>query len=554
MAIKLNDKEFKLNKVTLIDYKVIEMDRVLTNLFARIFHNGSESKLSRNSKDLHTIERFRDHFLADSESFAGFNDGNNPDIVERWIETHLLDLVNRGKTKQAVAAPRPLHGFTYRFRNAKHCRDYGASAMVYELLRNARNGVGTEVLKLLRQYFFKGVDPSTGKRDFDPSVDVETQALLNRLNSDAVTQDVEQRGSRTSHQPICIGASDILANDLLRLLRYKEVIPRTVMVDYLKILIAFHLALYHLRLLKLMPCLVSKKGNEPICESQRCPVKPFENAPFGSCPNQIGLFLDVKGQPDTWIAELARRSADTHYRRIPSYIRSAFLARKLDEMGGYWQKIGKPPGGNRNELSLHEVLGLLQNEYKPERNSFFETRLQNIVEAATKDDNDLDPEIQQIFDLKLDAMDSYIECLSAVRGDYNRKFITNFLDASMLKNRPGALIAQTRARGAPRRFVLDTRLLEVLLQLAVLEIRNNKFQTCELRVDDLLEFLRSRYGLFIDRLPSGDGFESPSIQDREALRANKEAFKDKLRDIGFFRDLSDAYITQNVSPRYRIKA
>ncbi len=554
MATELKDKEFRLNKITLIDYKVIEMDRVLTNLFARIYHNGSESKLSRNNKDLHTIERFRDHFLADSESFSGFNDGNNPEIVERWIETHLLDLVNRGKAKQAVAAPRPLHGFTYRFRNAKHCRDYGASAMVYELLRNARNGVGLEVLKLLRQYFFKGVDPSTGKRDLDPSVDVETQALLNRLNSDAVTQDVEQRGSRTLHQPACIGAADILANDLLRLLRYKEVIPRTVMVDYLKILIAFHLALYHLRLLKLIPSLVAKKGNEPICEAQRCPVKPFENVPFGSCPNQIGIFLDVKGQPDTWIAELAKRSADTHYRRIPSYIKAAFTARKLDDMGGYLQKIGNPPGGNRNDLSLHEVLGLLQNEYKPKRDSFFETRLQNIVEAATKDDNDLDPEIKQILDLKLEAMDSYIECLSAIRGDYNRRFITNFLDSSMLKNRPGALIAQTRARGAPRRFVLDTRLLEVLLQLAVLEIRNNKFQTCELRVDDLLEFLRTRYGLFIDRLPAGDGFDSPSIQDREALRANKEAFKDKLRDIGFFRDLSDAYITQNVSPRYRIKA
>jgi hypothetical protein len=29
--------------------------------------------------------------------------------------------------------------------------------------------------------------------------------------------------------------------------------PRAVMVDYLKVLLSFHLALYHLRLLKLLP-------------------------------------------------------------------------------------------------------------------------------------------------------------------------------------------------------------------------------------------------------------------------------------------------------------
>ncbi|MCC5789788.1 MAG: hypothetical protein JJT75_09140 [Opitutales bacterium] len=552
MAIKLKEKEFKLNKITLMDFKVIEMDRVLTNLFARIYHSGAESKLSRGSKDLNTIARFLSQFLEEEESFRGFKEGNHPEIVERWIETHLLDLVNRGKPRQAVAAPRPLHGFTYRFRNAKHCRDYGASAMIYELLVHARNGSGQEALKQLKQYFFKGVDPATGKLAFDRSVDVEAQALLNTLNSEAVKEDVPQKDSRNPHQPVCIGSADLLANDVIRLMRYKEVIPRTVMVDYLKILLAFHLGLYHLRLLKLLPRLIEKKGNEPICETHRCPVKPVGNDPFGDCPHQIGLFLDVQGRPDTWVAELAKRSADTHYRRIPGYIKAAFLARKLDEMGGYLQKTGKPPGGNRKDLSLREVLGLLGKEFNGDRERFFQTRIQNIVEDAAGDDA-LDPELQAVFDLNLDPMETYIECLSVVRGDYHRKFITNFLDASLLKNRPGALVAQTRARGSARRFVLDTRLLEVLLQLAVLDIRDGKFQTREIRVDDLLEFLRTRYGLHIDRLPAGDGFGEPSIRDRESLRSNKEAFKDKLRDIGFFRDLSDAYITQNVTPRYRIK-
>jgi hypothetical protein len=144
-------------------------------------------------------------------------------------------------------------------------------------------------------------------------------------------------------------------------------------------------------------------------------------------------------------------------------------------------------------------------------------------------------------------MDTYIECLAALRGDYHRSFIVRALDSFMLKNRPGALLAQTRAKGAARRFVLDSRLLEVLLQLAVLEVNGAQgFYTREIKIEDLLVFLRERYGIFIDALPAGEGFGEPSIEDREALRLNKAAFKAKLRDIGFFQDLSDAYVTQHV--------
>jgi len=41
--------------------------------------------------------------------------------------------------------------------------------------------------------------------------------------------------------------------------------------------------------------------------------------------------------------------------------------------------------------------------------------------------------------------------------------------------------------------------------------------------------------------------------DRRALRLNLEAFKRRLREIGFYEDLSDAYVTQKVSPRYAIE-
>ena len=51
-----------------IDFKQIEMDRVLTSLFARIHHKGEDSRLYK--KDT-TIETFERHFLENPERFRG---------------------------------------------------------------------------------------------------------------------------------------------------------------------------------------------------------------------------------------------------------------------------------------------------------------------------------------------------------------------------------------------------------------------------------------------------------------------------------------------------
>ena len=40
--------------------------------------------------------------------------------------------------------------------------------------------------------------------------------------------------------------------------------------------------------------------------------------------------------------------------------------------------------------------------------------------------------------------------------------------------------------------------------------------------------------------------------DHAALRDNRAAFTARLREIGFYSDLSDAYLTQTITPRYTI--
>ncbi len=551
MALKSRDKHFRLPKISMLDFKSLEMDRVLTGLFARIHHKGEDSRLFKRDT---TIETFQAHFLSHPDRFKDFN--KYPAITAGWLETHLLDLVNRGKAgKEAVAAPRPLHGYTYRFRNPKHCRDYGAAQHLYETLWHARNDLGKRALARLAAFFFEGIDPNTQQEDFRVTVDVETQALLNLNASEEVTQDAPVRGSREATPPLCIGSADLLADDIVRLLQYRSKIPRSVMVEYLKILLAFHLALYHLRLFKLLPELVRRKGVEPMCHPNACPVRPgATERPQGECAYKVGLFVDVQNQPGTHVSQLAEISAEVQYRRIPKFVRAYFLTKKLDEFSKHLLQFGRLPGGANRELSVPDVLRLLEDANTSEREQYFGSRLLSLKEDMSGEDDTLAPELEATFGLGLDQLNTYVECLMALRGDFQRSFVVKALDSLLLKNRPGALLAQARAPRAPRRFILDSRLLEVLLQLAVLhyDAGTGAYHSEEIQVDRLLSFLRDRYGIYIDSLPVGEGFGDASIEDREALRRNKQAFKNKLREIGFFQDLSDAYVTQHVTPRYRI--
>ena len=75
-----------------------------------------------------------------------------------------------------------------------------------------------------------------------------------------------------------------------------------------------------------------------------------------------------------------------------------------------------------------------------------------------------------------------------------------------------------------------------------------------LRVDEFLEILRSRYGLYIDQFPPAEDLGRLGIADQAVLRENRTAFVARLREIGFYADLSDAYVTQTIMPRYRLGA
>jgi hypothetical protein len=528
--------------VSRIDYKPLDMDRVLTALLARLWHHGMPSKISRTGTL--DVDVFVKLFLDHPEVFDGFE----RETTTRWTVTHLMDMVNRGRADEAVAAPRPLHGFTYRFRNSRKSRPYGADEQLYEMLSEDEGA-----LKELRDFFFSDVDRATGTITPGPDTDVETQALLHlvELAGRKVRDQADTSKPRTPYPPLCAEPAQLLCQDVMRLLYHQDRMPRTVLVDYLKILFAFHLALYHLRMMKLLPMAV-EAGTVPAA----CRKGHNSRATADRCPYRVRLFLDADGVPGTPSAALAEHSADIWYRRIPRFIQATYQVKKLDDFAESLAKVGtltRPAG--RTYFTPEDALRLLDKKRRKERDAFFLQR----VTRVRDEEEDLPPELKQITQLGLDPFDEYTEMLMHYRGRYYRGQFVKCLDSMLLKHRPGALLAQPRGGGADaaRRFVLDGRLLEVLLQVSLLREDldgSGDLTTGPMRIDVFLALLRSRYGLYIDRLPNGDGFTGAHLDDQAALRANSAAFLHRLREIGYYQDMSDAYLTQTIAPRYAIGA
>ncbi|MDF1865319.1 MAG: hypothetical protein P1U70_10825, partial [Saprospiraceae bacterium] len=74
-----------------------------------------------------------------------------------------------------------------------------------------------------------------------------------------------------------------------------------------------------------------------------------------------------------------------------------------------------------------------------------------------------------------------------------------------------------------------------------------------LSIEELIEGIKNRYGLIINGL-SEERFNDADLNTHLAFKENVEAFKLKLRQIGFYNELSDAYILQKIRPRYELNA
>ena len=283
MKLRQPDQEFRNPKVFYPDPKNVDLDRVLINLFLLLRCNGTRPA-SRGRPKV-SIEKVDHHaeVLAGMPGVTGF--AENPAIAKAWLESDIFDVVNRGGATQAVASLRPLHLNAHKIRVAKHCRDYNVADALYSMLHFGEQ----QALVDLKNYLDRGRDPNTDRYDGRTHLDLETLTVL-KLVQDLPKLVASSGDPVASAPPTCTGQSRVLCDDVQRLLAYQDVVPRPVLIDYLKTIFGLHVAQYTLRLSRQLTGWLRDRQAHPTCRD--CPVHGARDDPIRGLP----VSADVHGQ------------------------------------------------------------------------------------------------------------------------------------------------------------------------------------------------------------------------------------------------------------------
>lgn len=552
MKLSREDQEFNNPRICQMMPKRFELDRVLINLYMLLKYQGRRP-VARTVRKVVTLDWIVEQLLAHhSASLPGFAD--YPDVVKDWIYSDLLDIVYRGTPdKEVVAAPHPLHLNAYKLRNPKQAQDYGGSEHLYSMIRAG----DPTLVERLKEFLGQGMDPGTyDAYDGVTRLDLDTLMIVRMVDNRQLQEKPVSRSSPPD-TPLCMGQARLLCSDLRRLLVYKDVVPRSVLIGYLRTACGLHLGLYLLRLFHQLTSWVDDRQAHPACLD--CPIQPDEHAqPFLACPYafqqgaaaQPGavpeLLIDMGDDYTTHMARLSRENCARHYAHIHPYMQAVFTVNQL-------KRFAQSDRGRRHLGQSFEAVAdliALLGQAPDSLLAYFSDRLDEVLPPGDivyeRED------IQAVYAMQeLTSFERFVELVALERDQYYRQHLTRQLDGVFLKNDDAGLLRQGKGKRNERRWHLGSRLLEMLVQIAVLEPTDQPdgvgFCSRPILIDQFTAWLRERYGLVL--IPD---WPDATIADYQAFNANLDHLKNRLREIGFYTDLSDAYNAQTIRPRYMI--
>lgn len=554
--MKLNRKDYEFNNphICHVTPRYLDLDRVMIGLYMLLKYDGRRP-VARVGREEVTVRYLADQLVQQHrDSLRGFQAYS--DVVQDWIYSDLVDMVYRGHPdKERVASPRPLHLNAYKLRNPKYSKDSRAPEHLYSMIREGDPGL----VGRLKTYLGEGMDPgSQDTYDGQTPLDLDTLMIV-RMVDNPLLQERPSGDATRPEPPLCLGQARLLASDLRRLMAYDKLIPRPVLIDYLRSAFGLHLGLYSLRLFSQLAGWVGDREAHPACLN--CPVQPdHSREPFAACPfafqnreapasyRQSELLVDMGENYASAMARLSRGSCSHHYSRISEYIQAVFTVNQLFQYAS--SQSGKRQLGGRQPETVADALRILA-QPPGGMDLYFDQRIDAILPAG-----DAEGETSAVVAIRdmhgLSPMEKFVELVSLGRTRFYRSYLVDQLDSVFMKNQETGLMRQGKGKGNERRWYLGSRLLEMLVQIAVLEPVGHgagaRFRSRPILVDEFVDWLRARYGLVL-----APRWQDATIQEYEAFNANLRHLRDRLREIGFYTDLSDAYNAQAIRPRYTME-
>ncbi len=518
LTVKSPHSDWRLLQISPMDVKAVSLDALLTNLWLRILLGNRP--WTRSGEGYRTIAELANKIEHQSLAFSGFDEGG---IAEAWLRADLVKV--RKRNKQSVfSVARPVHEYAVRIRNPREAIDSNASWLVYEMFRH----FSPDVLEALKEFITIDIGSEP--------LDVDSYALA--LLGDDLSPDVPQRDEPSNlPAPLSTGQVKTFADDMNRLLAYRAVMPRAVLVEHIRRLVGLHLGLYMLRLFRIVVEVEQSSGSPP-----ECPYCAGRSDDQSTCSHSADLIVDFGDDSRSDVARLAADSWEAQDDYMARYIRSHIALKKLDEYR-HWiidqgQDTLEPP-------TIVDLAAVAKTADRKEFDTFFTIRLQDLA-VATNQDSELRRNEYRL--LGRSAFRTYVDLLAHYSERSWVRYHRFLLDSLFGKNLADGLLRHPLG-GNPRkrRPAMSASLLETLTLIAVVMPREEGFVARPIRVAELVRWLEGRYGLCIANPP--DRLSRDAYVTR-ALATNVDRLKSRLRETGMFVDLSDAFLAQTVRPRY----
>jgi len=536
MALDRKQKAFRYFPVMPIDSNNINFEQAIVRLLVLLHTKGKI--ISKTNKDTLYPESLVEIVKENKVHFDGVNDPIRERLMKNWISADFATTIIKGKSRQGrarISNLKPLHLSTIKLLDPRiRSQDRDISILLYNVFKGTALASDSDYLM---SYLLEGTKKD-GQFNLiaDDSkfneLDIETQFLLRLLDNFKVDLPSINTTQVVDYKFLCEAHQKQIHIDTMKLLVYKNSVPRRELFNYITVLLNFHTALFALKSFNQINSLVETKK----VKCSACKTIKGENDfhKLCNCDFQPKLFVDFTLGQDSLCDTISKSNVESDYNEMYKYFKSHY---KLVKLGEFAKTQGNP------NPTVDQLSGYLDNN---DLEGFFNYKLADI---AADEDFKEDSDVQAILKMDIPALDKFIEILCNDKSNWknlvsrHKKLMNGLCNI----NREDGFLQG--GRGKKRKYVMGNLLLEVLVQLAVVNADSKGFITKPITIVSFVEWLKDRYGIYINEWITG----SDSPETSKALNNNYNALKERLRQLGFYTDLSDASNSQVIKPRFKIE-
>lgn len=536
MALDRKQKAFRYFPIMPIDANNINFEQAVVRLLVLLHTKGK--LIAKTSKDTLYPESLVEIIKENRNHFDGITDPIRERLIKNWISSDFATTVIEGKGRQGrprISNLKPLHLSTIKLLDPRiRSQDRDISILLYNVFKGTAVASDSDYLMAYllegtkREGQFNLVADDSKFNDLD----IETQFLLRLLDNFKVDLPSTNANLVADHKFLCEAHQKQFLFDTMKLLVYKSSVPRRELFNYISVLFNFQTALFSIKTYNQINSLVHKQK----LKCSTCVTIKGENDfnKLCKCDFQPKIFVDFTLGQDRLCDSLSKKNLEIDYNEMYKYFRSHYKLVKLAEFA--------KTQGNLNP-TLEQLSSYLENS---NLEGYF---LFKLSEIANDEDLKDDPDVQAILQMNIPSIDKYIEILCNDKSNWKNLVARHkkMMNGLCNMNREDGFLQG--GRGKQRKYVMGNLLLEVLVQLAVVNADSHGFKTQPITIVSFVEWLKNRYGIFINEWPAG----SDSPETAKALNNNFNALKERLRQLGFYTDLSDASNSQVIRPRFKVE-